>query len=417
MSELVTSVGSTSSSDDEGDVKSGIEAFVGTPEKRQSRSQISDTQRKLSYRMQAVGQATGKMWSTLKNSVVKEDDLLEEKALMERLHEYTGEAFIGAATEITLQRDDDDTFGFKIGSSGNLRGARVARVSGDGPAAAAGVEVGDIIVSIGGRNALGLEHCDVVKMITESEGNTLQLSVASPLGAHQPLNEMTNCKAERPKPPSYVVIRNKLVDEFGEETYQKCKRRVQDHMTSLSNEYNKMAGIPITSKSEILRCYANSKVVQMQESGKWWKNWAKFKIATLRGTAGTDGASKSSIPKVDLTGGDDEDVFAFETNQNIDDDLDLMDGDALAATRDRGSDLRLQERLQEILESHNPPAECRAAIIGHTDAISEDDILPQLSYAGVRSLLLKEYGEVCFTRNVAYVQGKLQEREMMMISL
>lgn len=153
-----------------------------------------------------------------------------------------------------------------------------------------------------------------------------------------------------------------LVDEFGEETYQKCKRRVQDHMTSLSNEYNKMAGIPITSKSEILRCYANSKVVQMQESGKWWKNWAKFKIATLRGTAGsilvestscsvvstmlilntlclllrklilwcfiylnctgmglgTDGSS-SSLRKVDLTGGEDEDVFAFETNQDIDD--------------------------------------------------------------------------------------------------
>lgn len=243
MSELHGSIGSASSSDDEGEVKSGVEAFVGTPENRSKRSQIFDTQRKLTYKMQAVGQATGKMWSTLKNSVVKGDDLREEKALMERLHEYTGEAFIGAATEITLQRDADDTFGFKIGSSGNLRGARVARVSGirtylqspwcdfvrfyqwrdvifdviygnmlsgDGPAAAAGVEVGDIIVSIGGRNALGLEHSDVVKMITESDGNSLQLSVASPLGAHQPLNEMTNCKTERPKPPSYVVIRNKV---------------------------------------------------------------------------------------------------------------------------------------------------------------------------------------------------------------
>lgn len=44
-------------------------------------------------------------------------------------------------------------------------------------------------------------------------------------------------------------------------------------------------------------------------------------------------------------------------------DLDLMDGDALTATRDRGIDLRLQERLQGILESHNPPAECRAAVL------------------------------------------------------
>lgn len=77
--------------------------------------------------------------------------------------------------------------------------------------------------------------------------------------------------------------------------------------------------------------------------------------------------------------------------------------------------MRLQERLQEILESNNPPAECRATVIGGD--VPEDEILPQLSYAGVRHLLITEFGEPSFTRNMSHVQGKLQEREMMMISL
>lgn len=161
--------------------------------------------------MQAVGEAASSWIRTLRNSVVKDDALKEDEALMARLREYTGEAFIGAATEYTLKRDDEGSFGFKIGTSGNLRGARVARVAGDGSAAASGLEVGDIIVSIGGRNALGLEHADVVKMITDSPGNTLQISVASPCAIHMPATEVTNGKISvRPKPPSYVVVRNKV---------------------------------------------------------------------------------------------------------------------------------------------------------------------------------------------------------------
>jgi len=318
------------------------------------------------------------------------------------MHEITAAAFIGPPTTVSLKRDADGTFGFQIGTADNLRGARVARVSGASVAAATGIEVGDIIVAIDGRNALGLEHEKVVKLVKGTAGDTLQVSVAAPISSHDvPMNEMGSDKRqERPKPPSYMVIRNKLVDEFGDETYGRCKRRVQAHMTAMLNDYNRMVGIPPVRKSEVLLCYANGRFQDMKETGRTWKRWAQEKYRHW-----STGSTKSSpqSPECVFDGG----ATTADMSLESEDDVVLMEKRAKSETH------RLRERLDALLESSDPPSECRAAL----SASDDDDILPQLSYSGVRGLLIKEFGEAVFSRNVSYVQGKLQEREMMMVSL
>ena len=40
-----------------------------------------------------------------------------------------------------------------------------------------------------------------------------------------------------------MVVRNKLMEEFGEDTYNRCKRKVQIHMEQLAGKYDEMAGV------------------------------------------------------------------------------------------------------------------------------------------------------------------------------
>ena len=126
-------------------------------------------------------------------------------------------------------------FGFDVGSSEHLRGARVATVDPAGPAHTAGLQKGDIIAAVSGRNAMGLDHTQVRRMIQrviEDDAGMLVLSVAAPLGGatdHTDGEEGVEMGAfhgeasrdaqDRPKPPSYVVIRNKLRNEFGDATW------------------------------------------------------------------------------------------------------------------------------------------------------------------------------------------------------
>ena len=61
----------------------------------------------------------------------------------------------------------------------------------------------------------------------------MALGVTAPAGTEL----AATTPVERPKPPSYVMIRNQLTREFGEDVYKRCKRRVQNHMEYLSETW------------------------------------------------------------------------------------------------------------------------------------------------------------------------------------
>ena len=158
--------------------------------------------------------------------------LLQEANLIERMYQLTSEFFIGRATEKVILRDVALDFGFDIGMSDYLRGARVAFVDPAGPAYTAGLQKGDIIASVSGRNVMGLDLVQVRRMIqrvVDNDAGMLVVSVAAPLGSSGDHTDETDgvemeavqgerAAQDRPKPPSYVVIRNKLTSEFGDAT-------------------------------------------------------------------------------------------------------------------------------------------------------------------------------------------------------
>jgi hypothetical protein len=73
----------------------------------------------------------------------------------------------------------------------------------------------------------------------------------------------------------------------------------------------------------------------------------------------------------------------------------------------------LQETLQwDVLDTETPPEECCASGSNFGDAM-----LPALSIDGVTKYLARKHGKETVRRNMGYIQEKLSEREMMMVSL
>lgn len=47
---------------------------------------------------------------------------------------------------------------------------------------------------------------------------------------------MRECTQDPSEIPSFVVLKHKLISEFGDETYSRCKARIRSHMMSVSEE-------------------------------------------------------------------------------------------------------------------------------------------------------------------------------------
>lgn len=362
------------------------------PGQAKQRDQMADAKRKLSYRMSVIGERAAGWWGSLKSQVQAstEGDRQAETTLLKRLDELTGHSFIGATSDKTLHTLSPGTpLGFQIGSAAHLRGARISSITAGSAASAAGLEIGDVIVAIQGKNALGLAHEDVIKMVKDHSASQtrIQIVTASPLDVKIPSDNMcspgTNV-ATRPKPPSYMVVRNKLMEEFGEDTYNRCKRKVQIHMEQLAGKYDEMAGVekaPELSNMELLQ----------------------KKIATGREIAAVKYAAAKQSATVWVN-----DRMAKSQQAT----LEREDEERLIAARADKQECLLHELLSKILMAPVALPECPDAF-----SVKEGDKgQPQLSYSGVRLYLIAETSAACFDRNRPFVQGKLQERELSKLS-
>jgi hypothetical protein len=310
----------------------------------------------------------------------------------------------GKSTQVLL-RDVALEFGFEVGSSDHLRGARVSFVDPAGPAAHADIQKGDIVISIDGRNAMGLDHTQVASLLRNAvneEKDMLVVSVALPV-AHGSVPDDAGDEdrkpGDRPKPPSYVVIRNKLRSQFGDAVYNRCKRRVQNHMSELSSRYDIMGGNrPATSTDRAL-CYVNGQVYHAKEASKVFMAWARVKWGLEKGPS-YDSATSVSHP---YEFADTPEASMFELN-----DLDVT---VVERSREVSDNIRIRETLQSILDTEDPPEECREPGKG------EDGVLPMLSFNRVKMYLNRKHGHQSVERNMGYIRSKMQEREMMMVSL
>lgn len=270
-----------------------------------------------------------------------------------------------------------------------------------GPAAGAGIRKGDIIASIDGRNAMGLDHSQVTKIIQdviEEEKQMLVVSVAQPVvHGSVPEDEVGERAAiDRPKPPSYVVIRNKLRSEFGDAVYNRCKRRVQNHMSELSSRYDVIGGNRPATSTDRAKCYVNGQVHHLKEASRQWMTWARARWGSDPGPSYDTNANPYGF------------VDSPET-QLTEMSLTQLDEDKTQRSRRESNAIRLQETLQDVMESEDPPEECRAS--------GDDSMLPQLSLEGVKKFLARKHGREIVEQNMQHIRAKLQEREMMMISL
>jgi len=352
-----------------------------SPDDKKKRSQMDDAKRKLNFKMQNASDVATSWWGTIRTSVMTKEDVDAESKLLNRLDQLTIDYMIGPKIEKSFRRGADGSFGFQVGSSQNLRGSRISSVYPGGTASESGLDVGDVVMEIQGKDVFGEKHDTIVGMIERLDH--LEMKVAQLLDVDLPTNNVPLMDiADRPKPPSYMKIRNQLINECGEVTYNRCKRRVQIRMQRLSDRFDAMSG----NAKEGPIIFSQSTLNQL-DSG-----WEKTKVVANDTFAGVKRWVASKIA--------------------VDDhELERDDADRLAQTRATSNDMKLHEALSTILTATQPLDYLPDCFVNSADDKTPNSV-PQLSYSGVRAHLIDQTSTFCFDRNRGYVQQKLQQREI-----
>ena len=327
------------------------------------------------------------------------------------------------------------------------RGVVVCNVTRGGLAEVAGVMPGYVIVSVNGCNTLGADVDAVRAMLlppvadadggesdssagagadadTDTDANagadhaataeqqqqqqqlprTILLVVASPLLAtddsHGDIAADRRQTGTLAKAPSYVMVKQTLLKEFGEDAFQRSKKEVQSRMAAIAQEVEPWYEQPKElTKQEVLMeqmeahaAVASEKMKlagekageKMKQAGKWLnekKKECQEAAGDLSNAMPHLGGTKIVKSAEEIA----EEKLAVEV-QN--------------ATLDR----QLQARVHAFGSgAEEPPLVCQS-VFGSGSGVS-------LSYAGVRSFLISEYGDATFARNKPWVRRELQTME------
>jgi len=241
----------------------------------------------------------------------------------------------------------------------------------------------------------------------EEGTRTILLTVASPLldmnggNGEIPLEErQTGTLA---KAPSYVNIKQTLIKEFGEEAFARSKKEVQTRMAAIAQEVEPWYEQPkeltkqeiIMEQMEAHAAVASEKMKQagevasekMKQAGKWLSGMRKECEEAAGDLSNAIAGSNSG------DGG-----IAPKTAEE------LAEEKKATELQNATFDSELQAKVKAFASGmEEPPLVCQS-VFGSGTGIS-------LSYAGVRSFLITEYGEETFARNKSWVRRELQTIE------
>eukprot|EP00729_Bicosta_minor_P002473 gene2473-10450_t len=346
-------------------------------------------------KMKALTSKVTEGWKTLTSTKGK-------KTTEDGLADLTGEQYLkeSKTKKITLKIEDGVGLGFEVMYRQGQRGVVACNVTRGGAAEKAGVLPGFIIVSVNSCNALGV-GVDAVRT------RTILLTVASPLldmnggNGEIPLEErQTGTLA---KAPSYVNIKQTLIKEFGEEAFARSKKEVQTRMAAIAQEVEPWYEQPkeltkqeiIMEQMEAHAAVASEKMKQagevasekMKQAGKWLSGMRKECEEAAGDLSNAIAGSNSG------DGG-----IAPKTAEE------LAEEKKATELQNATFDSELQAKVKAFASGmEEPPLVCQS-VFGSGTGIS-------LSYAGVRSFLITEYGEETFARNKSWVRRELQTIE------
>jgi len=346
------------------------------------------------------------MRSTIRTKVANvAEQQRTEKLLLTRLSELTGEHYLKESNvrTVTVDRNCESGVGMQIERSPARREPSVSYLDQDGPAAAAGIMVGDILISVDGCNCLGVD-IDAIESILSpyrdvdtSETQDIAIVVCSPIfeavgeadvmsdgddESIAPAGRMTKLG----KAPSYVTVKETLIREFGEEAFQHSKKKVQQRLEIVSrqtageNAAHLGEEETMLTAANVLAEHMEKQATRVGEKMKDAGSWVSNKIEQLKESEklGMLRAKEREAQKV------------------------------AQAKKDAKEDSALRARVLAICADETPPLVCQS-VFGESNGIS-------LSFTGMQTYIVAEFSERAYDRNKAWIQIQIQTRELEMQS-
>eukprot|EP00039_Didymoeca_costata_P009389 m.124128 g.124128 ORF g.124128 m.124128 type:complete len:419 (+) comp14467_c0_seq4:110-1366(+) len=297
-----------------------------------------------------------------------------EKRLLARLADITGDHYMTQQNtrKLCLKKNSEEEFGLDVCAHNQQRGLITCNINPGSIAYAAGVRNDEIVISVDGCNTLGADVDAVQSMLNVPHDDTeIEIILASQLTISK--DEQSPKKPVFAKPPSYVAVKEALIKEFGEDAFNRSKRKVQSRLATLAERVQPESAAPpmsLANTAEKLKAKMAPHAAIAGEKIRRVASWMAERLDSLHET------------------NDDENTAAADIS------------------RDTILDSQLRAKFLDICNSENPPTECQSVVSNGSKA----NIIT-LSYTGVREYLVGLYGDSAFERSKPWIRTMLQTKE------